>query len=94
MEIFICLLLPCACLCLCARWELVVQRSASPCQPVMYGSDLWAGGNGKYGRVWLELSVGINWGVRVNQLTEALAPRNPQWKTNNGMSGKAFANIR
>lgn len=42
-----------------------MQRSVSPCPPVMYGGDLWAGGNRKQREALRGLgsSVGINRGL-------------------------------
>lgn len=77
-----------------ARWQVVVQRSASPCQLVMYESDLWAGGNGWVRWVRQELSVQINRGLGGISWLKSWAPGNPHWKTNNGLSRTYFANTR
>lgn len=34
-----------------------MQWSVAPCQAVMYGSDLWAGGNRKHGHVGNQMAV-------------------------------------
>jgi len=69
----------------CAHWEVAVQRSASACRPVIYESDLWAGGNGKHRGVdAARIKV---WGIN-------LAPVNLHWKTHNGSVRDIFIKLK
>lgn len=59
--IFFCPFTLCISLCLLPPHEpgtsCAVQWSVAPCQAVMYGSDLWAGGNRKHGHVGNQTAV-------------------------------------